>query len=709
MARGDVNILNSIFENNAAGNGYYGNAIYNYGNLNIHYSVLLENASSNYVIYNCGYNPSANAQYNWWGTNNDPSKLVGAGKWDEDTPCEDVDVSNWIIMSVTPNIIENITGNQVIKATFDKYQGNDGKLYDLTNALPEFNVKFSAINGTLSDNLAKVINNAASVNYTISDNDTITVEYGNEIFNIKVIVAKETSIILINVNDIVVGENATIDVFVNKNATGNVVVSVNNKNITVNIKDGKASLIVSDLPVGKYDIVVKYSGDANYGASTNITSFNVGKIAKYDIDVDISRVQSGENATITVSLPKDATGNVTIIIGNKKYNATVVNGTAKVITGVLDNGTYDVVVYYSGDDKYLNSVKQLNMTVDVNKNLNLKSDDIVMFYKDGTRFTAVLTDYKGNPIANETLIFVINGVNYTKITDNKGTASMALKLMPGVYEGLVLFNGTSNYNNISVKCNITIKSTVIGHDIVKMFRNATQYSALFLDSNGKALVNATIKFNINGVFYTKSTNGEGIATLNIQLLPKEYIITNYNLVTGEENSNKVTVKSLLVGNSDLVKYYLNESGYTLKVIGKDGKVAAGQEVTFNINGVFYHRVSDDNGIVSLGIKLRPGTYIVTAEYEGCRVSNSITVLPTLITKELDMKYLDGSNFTAKTLDGQGKALANQNVSFNVNGVFYHKTTDENGIANLNIRLNPGKYIITSIWNEYQVGNNITIA
>ena len=635
--------------------------------------------------------------------------MVGAGKWDEDTPCEDVDVSNWIIMSVTPNIIENITGNQVIKATFDKYQGNDGKLYDLTKTLPEFNVKFSAINGTLSDNLAKVINNAASVNYTISDNDTITVESGNEIFNIKVIVAKETSIILINVNDIVVGENATIDVFVNKNATGNVVVSVNNKNITVNIKDGKASLIVSDLPVGKYDIVVKYSGDANYGASTNITSFNVGKIAKYDIDVDISRVQSGENATITVSLPKDATGNVTIIIGNKKYNATVVNGTAKITTDVLDNGTYNVVVSYSGDNNYVNYTKQLNMTVDINKNVNLKANDIVMFYKDGSRFTAVLTDYKGNPIANETLIFVINGVNYTKITDNKGTASMALKLMPGVYEGLVLFNGTSNYNNISVKCNITIKSTVIGHDIVKMFRNATQYSALFLDSNGKALVNATIKFNINGVFYTKSTNGEGIATLNIQLLPKEYIITNYNLVTGEENSNKVTVKSLLVGNSDLVKYYLNESGYTLKVIGKDGKIAANQEVTFNINGVFYHRVSDDNGIVSLGIKLRPGTYIVTAEYEGCRVSNSITVLPTLITKDLDMKYLDGSNFTAQTLDGQGKALANQNVSFNVNGVFYHKTTDENGIANLNIRLNPGKYIITSIWNEYQVGNNITIA
>ena len=612
-------------------------------------------------------------------------------------------------MSVIPDIIENITGNQLIKVSFDKYHGKDGKLYDLTKALPEFNVKFSAINGTLSDNLAKVINNVACVNYTISDNDTITVESGDEIFNIKVIVAKETSIILINVDDIVVGENATIDVFVNKNATGSVIIGVNNKNTTVNIKDGKASLIVSDLTAGKYDVVVKYSGDINYGTSKNITSFNVGKIAKYDVDVDISKIQSGENATITVILPKDATGNVTIIVANKKYNATVVNGTAKIITDVLDDGTYDVVVYYSGDDKYLNSVKQLNMTVDINKNVNLKADDIVMFYKDGTRFIAVLTDYKGNPIANETLIFVINGVKYTKITDNNGTASIALNLMPGVYEGLVLFNGTLNYNNISVKCNITIKSTVIGCDIVKMFRNATQYSALFLDSNGNPLVNAEVKFNINGVFYTKITNSEGIATLNIKLLPAEYIITNYNLVTGEENSNKVTVKSLLVDNSDLVKYYLNESKYTLKVIGKDGKVAAGQEVSFNINGVFYHRVSDENGIVSLSIKLRPGDYIVTAEYEGCRVSNNVKVLPTLVTKDLVMKYMDGSSFTAQTLDGQGNPLANQKISFNVNGVFYHRTTDENGMASLNIRLNPGKYIITSIWNEYQIGNNITIA
>ena len=331
-----------------------------------------------------------------------------------------------------------------------------------------------------------------------------------------------------------------------------------------------------------------------------------------------------------------------------------------------------------------------------------------MIYKDGTRMVAVLTDYKGNPIANETLIFVINGVKYTKITDNNGTASMALNLMPGVYEGLVLFNGTLNYNNISVKCNITIKSTVIGCDIVKMFRNATQYSALVLDSNGNPLVNSAVKFNINGVFYTRITNSEGVATLNINLLPGEYIITNYNLVTGEENSNKVTVKSLLVDNSDLVKYYLNESKYTLRVIGKDGKVAAGQEVSFNINGVFYYKETDSNGIASLAINLRPGKYVITTMYGQYDIGNNVTVLPTLQTSDLKMKYLDGSAFNARVVDGQGNPLANQIVTFNVNGVFYNKVTNDDGIASLNIRLMKGEYIITSIYNGFETGNTIKI-
>jgi len=134
-------------------------------------------------------------------------------------------------------------------------------------------------------------------------------------------------------------------------------------------------------------------------------------------------------------------------------------------------------------------------------------------------------------------------------------------------------------------------------------------------------------------------------------------------------------------------------------------------VKFNINGVFYTRVTDENGTASLTIKLDPKSYVITAynPATGEERANNITVMPTLITKDLSMKFQDGSKFNVTILDGQGKPLANQNVTFNVNGVFYNKVSGADGVASLNINLNAGKYIITSMWNGYQVGNNITIA
>ena len=199
-----------------------------------------------------------------------------------------------------------------------------------------------------------------------------------------------------------------------------------------------------------------------------------------------------------------------------------------------------------------------------------------------------------------------------------------------------------------------------------------------------------------------------MADLGIMLRPGTYILTAYNPVTGEEKGFNITVKSLIVQN-DLTKYYLNASRFQATIYNKDGSLAVNKEVTFNINGVFYTKTTDENGVASLGIALRPGSYIITTIFDGLAMGNNVVVIPTLVTKDLNMKYLDGSDFTAQTLDGQGKPLSNQNVSFNVNGVFYHKVTDENGIASLKIRLMSGEYIITSYWNDFHTGNTIKIS
>ena len=519
---------------------------------------------------------------------------------------------------------------------------------------------------------------------------------------------KIDSTIAINVEDIKVGENATIIVNLDSDATGNVTITLDNQNYTVAINEGQTIKVIGGLKAGTYDVFVKYMGDNNYNSAQNTTKFTVLKISDYNMNVTVPEFKEGVNSTVGVDLPKDAAGTVTVEIEGKKYTANIINGTAKVNIPGLGVGDYNITTTYSGDAKYVSMTKKGNITVIPNMDVNLYVDDVVMIYHDGTRLVAKLTDYQGRPIVNATIYFTINGKTYAKTTDDNGTVSMGLNLDSKVYTATVSYNESEVYSKISKNVTVTINPTVISEDLVKMYQNDTKFYVKFTDSTGKALANATVKFNIHGVFYTKKTDKDGVADLGIMLRPGEYILTAYNPVTGEEKGFNITVKSLIV-QSDLTKYYLNASKFQATIYDKNGSLAVGKNVTFNINGVFYTKTTDSNGVVSLAINLRPGEYIITTMYEGLAVGNNIVVLPTLVTSDLNMTYGDGSNFTAQTLDGQGKPLANQNVTFNINGVFYNKVTDDNGVASLTIRLMSGKYIITSYWNDFQTGNTIIIS
>ena len=519
---------------------------------------------------------------------------------------------------------------------------------------------------------------------------------------------KIDSTIAINVEDIKVGENATIIVNLDSDATGNVIITLDNQNYTVAINEGQTIKVIGGLKAGTYDVFVKYIGDNNYNSAQNITKFTVLKISDYNMDVTVPEFKEGVNSTVGVDLPKDAEGTVTVEIEGKKYTANIINGTAKVNIPGLGVGDYNITTTYSGDAKYVSMTKKGNITVIPNMDVNLYVDDVVMIYHDGTRLVAKLTDYQGRPIVNDIIYFTINGKTYAKTTDDNGAVYMRLNLDSKVYTATVSYNESEVYSKISKNVTVTINPTVISEDLVKMYQNDTRFYVKFTDSTGKALTKTTVKFNIHGVFYTKKTDKDGVADLGIMLRPGEYILTAYNPVTGEEKGFNITVKSLIV-QSDLTKYYLNASKFQATIYDKNGSLAVGKNVTFNINGVFYTKTTDSNGVVSLAINLRPGEYIITTMYEGLAVGNNIVVLPTLVTRDLNMTYGDGSNFTAQTLDGQGKPLANQNVTFNINGVFYNKITDDNGVASLTMRLMSGKYIITSYWNDFQTGNTIIIS
>ena len=179
--RGDATVTKSVFINNTVtGSGYHGDAIYNGNKLSVNYCVLLTNGTK-YVIYNDGKDNVVNAQYNWWGTNDDPSSLTGVGSyeddWGDDTPCADVDSSNWVVMTVSNNLTADAlkVGD---KAEFTVDFTHDVNKQALTDSIPEVEVKASAVYGELDKDKATTENNVAKFIFTATDggvnNVTIT-------------------------------------------------------------------------------------------------------------------------------------------------------------------------------------------------------------------------------------------------------------------------------------------------------------------------------------------------------------------------------------------------------------------------------------------------------------------------------------------------------------------------------------------------------
>ena len=357
-----------------------------------------------------------------------------------------------------------------------------------------------------------------------------------------------------------------------------------------------------------------------------------------------------------------------------------------------------------------NNIIQPNNT-DVKSNVSIDINDFEMYYKNGTKLTGKLLDNNSNPIINQTVSITINGILYNRTTDGNGTFKMNINLDPNVYNFTVAYNGSDIYNSAFKNAKVTVLSVIESYDLVKYYKNESQYYATFLDKQGNPVANnTTVTFNINGVFYTRYTNENGTAKLNINLIPANYIITSIH-PNGEKKGRNITVLSTILS-KDLVKYYKNESQYYATFLDKQGNpVANNTTVTFNINGVFYTRYTNENGTAKLNINLIPANYIITSIHpDGLQRGNNIFVNKTLITYDISQPFnkTGTATFNAEVLDGQGRPLSNASVTFLIAGKVLTKITDEKGIAFINIKAYPGVYTITTTYNGYSVGKTLEI-
>ena len=247
-------------------------------------------------------------------------------------------------------------------------------------------------------------------------------------------------------------------------------------------------------------------------------------------------------------------------------------------------------------------------------------EDLSMYYKNGSRYEVSI--YQDGKIINSQnndskVIFNVNGVNYTKELVN-GKATIGINLNPRNYTITTLYHYS---DGLATKTNnIEVLSTILANDVVKFFRNGTQYYAKFLDGCGSPLVNASVTFNINGVLYKKQTDYEGIARLNINLFPGKYILTAMHpdgLMYG------YNIKVLTTISAEDISLIENKSGvFVLKT--HDGA----RNVSITINGVEYIVQTDDGGVATLNVSLSKGNHAVLSKNlnSGEEIFNTIYVM-----------------------------------------------------------------------------------
>lgn len=287
--------------------------------------------------------------------------------------------------------------------------------------------------------------------------------------------------------------------------------------------------------------------------------------------------------------------------------------------------TYDNNVINTDLEVDDNNIIQPN-TTDVKSDVSIDIHDFEMYYKNGTKLSGKLLDNNSNPIINQTVSININGMSYNKITDSNGTFGMNINLDPNVYNFTVAYNGSDIYNPALKNAKVTILSVIESNDLVKYYRNESQYYATFLDKQGNPIANNTaVTFNINGVFYTQYTNENGTAKLNINLNPGNYIITAMH-PDGLQTGNNVFVNKTLITYD--ISQPCNKTGtatFTAEVLDGQGRPLGNASVTFLIAGKVLTKLTDEKGIAFINIKAYPGVYTITTTYNGYSVGKTLEI------------------------------------------------------------------------------------
>ncbi len=248
---------------------------------------------------------------------------------------------------------------------------------------------------------------------------------------------------------------------------------------------------------------------------------------------------------------------VTFNINGVNYNrVTGSDGSARLNIN-LPLGNYPIMYSFQGNnDFYASSGSSTISIVDYKLSSSLLANNLTKYYGDSDAFVIYLRDNNYNPLVGETLFLTINNITYSRITGSNGEAMININLLEGTYLLTTVYNGNTYYNSTSRLNSVMINrraTSILGSDLRKYPEDTTPYTIFLKDNLNNSLSNKNILITVNSISYSRTTDNNGFASLDINLSPGSYTITtmyggdNYYMSSNIVNNIIIIKRTYLTG------------------------------------------------------------------------------------------------------------------------------------------------------------------
>ncbi len=559
---------------------------------------------------------------------------------------------------------------------------------------------------------------------------------------------KANSSIDISDKEFTYAEDAVINA-VTINSTGDVIATLTDENNTeIAVTVSGDSITLPKLNTGNYTLTVTTNPDENHTDITKTATITINKATpSMNVVVEpVENITTKDDVTLTISLPSDATGEVTVKINGKKTDTKSANET---LTINLNNqaGDYVVDITYSGDKNYESDIATKEYIVS-KAETSITANPIV--FEEGNTSTLEIN------IPDVDSGFILVDVNGKKFYGdiNSGKATVLIDgLVAGNYTANIIFAGDGKFNKATgtVAVNVTPTVDIISqlNEIIKELNNTieTQKEQINILNNTVATQNSTIESqaekisnltetvaiqnntiesqkaeidSLNNTVITQNSTIESqkaeIDSLNNTVISQNSTIESQKEQIGNLNKQIDKKDVVLVVDQTFtraaVDYNAGERGGMFYAILKDskGNTLANKTVQIAFNGKVYNRTTDNEGKAGIQINLaNANTYSYAVSFQGDDQYNAAPIAVSKLTVTKKKTTIKAANkvFNAKTkskkisvtlktvknkYDKKTYLKSGKKVTLKVNGKTYTAKINKKGVAKFTIKITKkGKY------------------